>query len=463
MLKHKLFSRSRWRLALWYTGVMGLIMGVCGLAVYEMIATNHWKALDRELDSLAGTLHDSVEPMLKQPGRLEASVQQILPGLRLTDSSCSELSGAKRSYIHLLGTLNQEGYYVRFLDRKGRLVGTVGCQPPGLPFRVETGFRQPLQDREGHRYHQISILLKINHNLPWGYIQVGRSLKQLEEYLEKLRLFSLLGLPIGLLLISGASWWLAGLAMQPVYQSYQQIQQFTADAAHELRTPLATIRATVESALEIDDLSKLEARNMLQIIERQNGRLAQLVQELLLLSRMDLQRVLLEPQPCCLNDLIGDLLEGFSALALAADILLSAEFLVPDSVYVLGDEEQLYRLVANLVINAIQYTPRGGKVILHLDRNNHHALIQVQDTGPGIAPQEQARIFERFYRVSSDRSRKTGGSGLGLAIAMAIVQAHHGSLQVQSELGQGSTFTIRLPLERIPPLSGCSSQHVIPE
>ncbi|HEY9710325.1 MAG TPA: hypothetical protein V6D48_19115, partial [Oculatellaceae cyanobacterium] len=213
MLHNKLFSRSRWRLALWYTGVMGFILSVCGLAVYEMTAHDRWKALDRELESVAGTLHDSIEPTLKQPGHLEVSVQQILPGLCLTGTDCSELSGASRRYIHLLGTPNQEGYYVRFLDRSGRIVATVGRQPLGLPLAIEIKLGEPLQDREGNRYHHISIPLKTNRNLPWGYMQVGRSLKDLEEHLAKLRLFSLLGLPMGLLLVSGASWWLAGLAM----------------------------------------------------------------------------------------------------------------------------------------------------------------------------------------------------------------------------------------------------------
>jgi signal transduction histidine kinase len=113
---------------------------------------------------------------------------------------------------------------------------------------------------------------------------------------------------------------------------------------------------------------------------------------------------------------------------------------------VIGEEEQLYRLVSNLIVNALQYTPSDGQVTVVLDCSDHHALIHIQDMGIGISRQEQMRIFERFYRVNSDRSRASGGSGLGLAIAQAIVQAHQGSIQVQSELGKGSTFTIRLPL-----------------
>jgi signal transduction histidine kinase len=126
--------------------------------------------------------------------------------------------------------------------------------------------------------------------------------------------------------------------------------------------------------------------------------------------------------------------------------MLKADIRVHQPVYVIGDEEQLYRLLANLITNAIQHTSATGTVTVSLDRDDHQVVIQVQDTGVGIAPDEQPRIFDRFYRVQSDRSRATGGSGLGLAIAKAIVQFHQGNLQVLSELGKGSIFTVHLPL-----------------
>jgi two-component system, OmpR family, Ni(II)-sensor and/or redox sensor kinase NrsS len=111
----------------------------------------------------------------------------------------------------------------------------------------------------------------------------------------------------------------------------------------------------------------------------------------------------------------------------------------------LGNESQLYRLVSNLIANAIHYTPKGGQVLISLTMGDRHALIAVQDTGIGIAPTEQTQIFDRFYRVDSDRSRKTGGTGLGLAISQAIAHLHQGNIAVKSELGTGSTFTIYLP------------------
>jgi len=154
----------------------------------------------------------------------------------------------------------------------------------------------------------------------------------------------------------------------------------------------------------------------------------------------------------CLNDLISDVEEEFAALAMptadlayAADVTRNTEVRVPKPLDVIGDEEQLYRLVSKLVVNAIQYTPAGGQVNVILARSSYHALIQIQDTGVGIAAKEQIQIFERFYRVNSDRSRHTGGFGLGMSIAAVSAQAHAGSIQVQSELGKGSTFTIRLP------------------
>jgi len=448
MDKRKLFNLTRWRLAGWYTGVMGVILSLCGIAFYQMMAQAHWQALHQELESIAGTLHDGLEPVLKQPGRLEPRAEQLLPGLCLAAAkNCSwqpETAGR-----HVLGTVQQESYYVRFLDRSGRIVATVGQQPDGLPFQPASEW-QTLQDRQGDRYHQISLLLKTANYSPWGFMQVGRSLQEFDNHLANTRFILLLGLPATMLLVGAASWWLAGLSMRPVYQSYEQIQQFSADVAHELRTPLAATRAAVETALEAD-LSQLEARNTLQAVERQNSRLSQLVQDLLLLSRMDLPGSVCKPQPCGLNALIADLVDEFAALASAAGILLTADIHGQQPLSVMGDAEQLYRLLANLVTNAIQYTPKGGNVSLLLTRDESHAVIQVQDSGIGIPLEAQSQIFDRFYRVNRDRSRHSGGSGLGLAIAQAIAQSHYGSIQVKSPSDPqastpGSTFTVLLPL-----------------
>ena len=440
MHQNKLFNRTRAQLAGCYAGVMGLILSLSGLTTHQMLAVTHWHAVEQELESISGTLHDTLEPKLKQPDQIEPAVEQALPGLCLAGTDCSN-DTQKR---HILGIVQEGNYYVRFFTQSGQVLAFLGGQPDVPPPETKEG-GDTLQDQSGTRYHQTTLLLKTATGSAWGYMQIGRSLKEYDDHLSTLRLLLAVGLPLSMLLVASASWWLAGLAMRPVYQSYQQMQQFTADAAHELRTPIAAIRATVESVQDVDDLSTEEMQETLGVVDRQNNRLAHLVQDLLLLSRME-QRTLVEKrQPCCLNDLIQDLVESLSVLKIAAPIKLTTQCRVKEPLYVMGDENQLSRLFSNLIVNALQYTPPSGVVTVILERDESHALIQVQDTGIGIASADQSCIFDRFYRVNSDRSRQTGGTGLGLAIAKAIAESHRGSIQVESELSRGSTFTVRLP------------------
>jgi two-component Ni(II)/redox sensor kinase NrsS len=274
-------------------------------------------------------------------------------------------------------------------------------------------------------------------------LQIGRTLETFDAETKRIQWILLIGLPIALLLVGFSSWWLSGLAMQPIYQSYQQQQQFTANAAHELRSPLASLLATVEAILRLSPSNQHNVPVMLQTVERQGRRLSHLIADLLFLTSLEQNSSPKPFQPCCLNDLISDLTEEFLELATIADIHLTHQIPTHD-VYVLGNGSQLYRLVSNLIANALQYTPNGGQVVVSLTTRDRMALITVKDTGIGIAPKEQTRIFDRFYRVDSDRSRKTGGTGLGLAIAQAIAIKHQTRIKVESQVGQGSVFTVEL-------------------
>ncbi|MEG3863361.1 two-component system sensor histidine kinase RppB [Microcoleus sp. herbarium12] len=443
MNQNKLFNRTRSQLAISYAAVMGLILSLLGFGVYKAIAHAHWIAIDRELESVAGTLHDSLEIKLQQPGRLEPIVNELLPNLRVIG-----VNGVKEQLAdrHILSAISQSYYYIRLFDYSGKLIATAGAYPETLPPKFNSQHWQTIADSKGNIYHQISVSLHTNTLEDWGYFQVGRSLQDFNSYLSTVRLILKLGLPTALILVAFSSWWLAGLAMKPIYASYRQIQQFTADAAHELRTPLAASQATVESALLMPQLDEKEAREILQTVDRQNRRLTQLVTDLLLLARMDSQAKSEIPQLCCLNDLVSDLVEELAAMAIASEVALTSEIRVQQPLNIVGDGDRLYRLVTNLIVNAIQYTPAVGKVTVILDCTHQEAIIQVEDTGIGIAAADLGRIFDRFYRVNKSRSRHTGGSGLGLAIARAIARAHRGSLSARSELGSGSTFLLRLPL-----------------
>ncbi|MEQ9671990.1 two-component system sensor histidine kinase RppB [Coleofasciculus sp. G2-EDA-02] len=461
MNQNQLFRSTRWRLAGWYAGVMGLILGVSGFGVYEAIAHAHRVSANQELKSVAGMLHDSLEPTLRQPGRLETAAKRRLPNLCLmrdrtvdnqTQSTLGEFCTAERhtSPAHRLSAIHQGDYFIRFFDKSGQLIAQSGSPPQQLSTELipENATEQSLltlKDTSGLRYRHLVLALDTPTNELWGYLQVGRSLADFDDYLASVRIMMLLGLPLAMLLVGVAAWWLAELAMRPIYQSYQQIQQFTADAAHELRTPLAAIRATVESVLRLACISEAESRETLQVIERQNYRLSQLVSDLLLLSRLDRKIQHNQWHLCCIQDLLNDIEEELAALAMTQQIKLTTDIQVDQPIQVLGDEEQLYRLIFNIVVNALHYTPAGGQVKVSLDCRDQWVLIHIQDTGIGIAPEHQKHIFDRFYRINSDRARVSGGSGLGLSIARAIAQAHQGTIQVHSESGKGSQFTIRLP------------------
>lgn len=454
MNSQQLFRRSRLRLAAWYALVMGGILSLLGLGMAHVLVQANWVALEREIESIAGTLHDSLEPMLPASQDPTGVLQQILPDLCVVGQPCE--TNASLIQRHTIGISDRTTYYIRLFDNRGNLLAYSPNQPDPLFTQFNPQTWQTLQTQDGRRYHQFTTILHgaVHTHAPdeathdhssWGHLQVGRTLAAFDADLKRIRWILIGGVPLALGLIAISSWWLSGRAMQPIYQSYRQQQQFTANAAHELRSPLASLLATVEATLRLPPTQSEQVPPLLKTVERQGHRLSQLVTDLLLLTSLEQDTTAKPPQLCCLNDIVADLTEEFAELAAATDIHLNSQ--VPDTeIHVMGQESQLYRLVSNLMANAIQYTPSGGAVGVRLAIHDRAATITVKDTGIGIPPDEQSRVFERFYRVSSDRSRKTGGMGLGLAIAQAIVQRHRGQLSLDSEIGQGSVFTVFLPV-----------------
>ena len=446
MKNSQLFRHSRLRLAVWYTLVMGVILSLSGLGIYRSLIQSNWKAMEREIESIAGTLHDSLEPMLPPSENPTMLLKRIVPELCLVGQPCN--SHPSLIERHTTGISDRNTYYLRLFNHQGKLLA---FSPNQLDNLSKTLNPEPWQTIKSNdiRYHQFTIILHSSHthdlavNSSWGYLQLGRTLQPFDAEIKRIQIILMLGFPLVLSLVVVSSWFLSGLAMQPIYQSYQQQQQFTANAAHELRSPLASLLATIEAILRIPPSQPQELTKMLHTLETQGRRLSKLVTDLLLLTSLEAKSSSKAFQSCCLNDLVSDLIEEFSELATLANIDLIEE--IPDEeIYVLGDESQLYRLVSNLIANAIQYTPNKGQIIVSLTIKDTMTLIYIKDTGIGISQEEQKRIFERFYRVDSDRNRKTGGTGLGLAIAQAIAHHHQGYITVKSQLDQGSLFTIYL-------------------
>jgi signal transduction histidine kinase len=437
--QNRLFNHTRLQLTGFYAIAIGLITLISGCALHLVMIRAFERTVNRELDTLAGTVHDTLEAVLQQPEIVNPIALNLLPGLCVR-GECSPIKPDSK----IAELTQKQGYCLRLLDLKGREIATLGAKKHKFSNLNAMMHWETTTDDRGERYHIHTLPLKSSDNRDWGYLQVAQSFHRLDEYINSLHLILIFGVPLAMLLIGGASWWLSGLAMQPIYQSYQQIQQFTADAAHELRTPLAVTRIAVESALDVSIIAP-ETRNNLEIAQRQVRHLSSLAEDLLWLSRLEAKQLPWQFQPCCLNDLVSDLEEELAPLAIERAIDLHLEILVDRSIYVMGDSDRLYRAIANLIHNAIEYTPAGGVVTIRLESSERNAIITIQDNGIGIAEADLPHIFDRFYRVQADRSRNTGGTGLGLAIVQAIVQAHHGSIQVDSQPNIGSKFIVSLP------------------
>ena len=219
-------------------------------------------------------------------------------------------------------------------------------------------------------------------------------------------------------------------------------RQFTADASHELRNPLAIIRTNVDVALADPHADPDELRHTITVVKRASDRMARLVDDLLALARR--QEPTLEHEPVDLGLAVTEASDDFVVPAAARNIVLDRA--IAPGVAVTGDRDALKRAVANLLDNAVRLAPAGSRIRLATDSEGDRAWIAVADEGPGISPEDQPHVFDRFWRADKARSRADGGTGLGLAIVRQIAQSHGGSIRLQSKVGVGSSFVIWLPV-----------------
>jgi len=219
-------------------------------------------------------------------------------------------------------------------------------------------------------------------------------------------------------------------------------RQFTADASHELRNPLAIIRTNVDVALADPHADPDDLRHTITVVKRASDRMARLVDDLLALARR--QEPTLEHEPVDLGVAVTEASDDFVVPAAARNIVLDRA--IAPGVVVTGDRDALKRAVANLLDNAVRLAPAGSRIRLATGSEGDRAWIAVADEGPGIAPEDQPHVFDRFWRADKARSRADGGTGLGLAIVRQIAQSHGGSIRLQSKVGVGSSFVIWLPV-----------------
>jgi len=219
-------------------------------------------------------------------------------------------------------------------------------------------------------------------------------------------------------------------------------RQFVADASHELRNPLAIIRTNVDVALADPRADPEDLRHTITVVKRASDRMARLVDDLLALARR--QEPILEHEPVDLGAAVAEASDDFVVPAAARNIVLDRA--IAPGVVVTGDRDALKRAVANLLENAVRLAPQGSRIRLATGSEGDQAWIAVADEGPGIAPEDQPHVFDRFWRADKGRSRADGGTGLGLAIVRQIAEGHGGQVRLRSKVGVGSSFVIWLPV-----------------
>ncbi|MEL6441631.1 MAG: HAMP domain-containing sensor histidine kinase [Cyanobacteria bacterium J06621_8] len=425
-----MYHRLRSRLLLSYVMVMAAILAIFGSGVYVQFSQNLKRQLDKRLLTLAQFAAQSL-PDVRENGQRHLDSQKTIAAWR--------------------DIFNRDQQSLEWFDEQGNLIGRKGLIELGnVP--PETGTRNISQEKTGAiaRTHTLSAILS-QPNQPGttiGFVRASQSTAELEGALEELLQILLIGSMLTLVLIALGGFWLTQKAIEPIEASFLQLKQFTADASHELRSPLTAIKASIDimrnhpERVHPKDVKKLEA------VAGATLQMNEMLGDLLFLARADADADLPVQQrqltPILLNQILQNCFVLLEPLANDKKIVFQHKF--RDELHVLGDMPQLSRLFSNLLENALQYTPEEGRVSLDLYRQNRFAVISVRDTGIGIAPEQLSKVFDRFWRANKARSRREGGTGLGLAISEAIAKRHGGKISVTSELNIGTCFLVRIPL-----------------
>jgi OmpR-family two-component system manganese-sensing sensor histidine kinase len=456
-----MFQTTRRRLALWYTTVTAVVLLLFASGVYLYVRTTLVERVDDTLNHVVEIVQRSlvIEPGGAIGDRVLTAVGVLEPPLQVN---------VEASFRDNAPTTEDDHIDLEWFSPTGELLWSTLSAPLALPVKVtpqgETVHVSPEQvvrqiTERIVAGNQVLGYLRVSH--PW--FEVTKPSRQLLQDLS-------LGISLMLAAVAMIGWLLSGIAIAPVRESYQQLKQFTADASHELRNPIAVIQTNVQVALAEPEPDAARQQQQLQVIERLTRRLGKLVDDLLFLARQEGGLVPLKPAPVDLAMLLADVIEEQEAMADSKAITLTcqacetalmalvdtpppgAQSSPPPNWTVLGDADQLTRLFTNLISNSLQYTPKHGKIGVHLDEgrlNNQPAIaITVKDNGLGIPPEALPYIFDRFYRVDPARQRSAStGSGLGLAIAKVIVDNHGGEIHLKSVPQAGTEVTVLLPLK----------------
>jgi OmpR-family two-component system manganese-sensing sensor histidine kinase len=465
-----MFQATRRRLAIWYTAVTAVLLLLFASGVYLYVRNTLVERIDDTLNHVVEIIERSLV--------IERANNELEP-FRIN---------VEASFRNNAETVEDDHIDLEWFSPTGELIWSTFSEPLNIPIHSDrTGetvriikperWENPESPNSPLLLRQVTQRVEIGRQV-LGYLRVSHPWFEVTKPSRQLIFDLALGTGLMVVSVAASGWFLSGKAMQPVGESYQRLKQFTADASHELRSPITLIQTNVQVALSDLELTQTQAslaqnyRQQLKVVERLTQRLGRLVNDLLFLARQDGGMSKDDFTACPVDALLIEVVEEQQLLATEKTIKLNLHLVDPSASEISpellenwftlwGNWDQLARLFTNLISNALQYTPAGGEVnveLARIDKIRYNSLpclqIRVSDTGVGIPTEALPRLFDRFYRVDPARTHKTGhrttdsatGSGLGLAIAQAIVEHHHGQIQVESTLNQGTTFIVTLPV-----------------
>ncbi|MFS8119161.1 MAG: sensor histidine kinase [Microcoleus sp.] len=442
-----MFQATRRRLAIWYTAVTAVLLLVFATGFYFYVRNTL-------IDRIDDTLNHVVEVVERT-----LVIEPLILGTAQTKSQVN----IQASFRDSSDAVEDDHIDLEWFSPTGELLWSTLSEPLNIPINAKrTGetvwvINNKLQSDQNNSLRQVTQRVEIGRQV-LGYLRVSHPWFEVTKPIHQLTLDLILGTGLTLICVAAIGWLLSGLAMKPVRESYGRLKQFTADASHELRNPIATIQTNVQVALAEPDIEP-QQHQQLQVIERLTRRLGRLVDDLLFLARQDSGIVQQQWVDVPLDALLIEVIEEQLAIATTQNLSLALEIVdrpnTEDNFTVLGDWDQLARLFTNLVSNCVQYTPSGGKIQVELQLAakskrtspmlNPPLQVKITDTGIGISPEALPHIFDRFYRADPARThRSSAGSGLGLAIAKAIVENHRGQIHIDSQLSEGTAVTVTL-------------------
>jgi two-component system, OmpR family, manganese sensing sensor histidine kinase len=447
-----MFQTTRRRLAIWYTTVTAIVLLVFASGMYLYVRSTLIERIDDTLNHVVEVVSRSIS-IDKIDFPSAPSQFQINVAASFQDDS---------------DRLDDDRIDLELFNLSGKLLWSTLKEPLDLPVWLNL-------DGETVRLNNSRILRQITapvnrQNTLVGFLRVSHPWFEVTKPTELLVVDLTIGTLLVLASVATIGWFLSGIAIEPVKASYQQLKQFTADASHELRNPIATIQTNVQVALSEEPLLP-QQRQQLQTIERLTRRLGRLVDDLLFLARQDSRIVTADLGVVPLDALLMETIEEQQLAAATRGIHLTLEIVDPippvgksardrsDEVFsVKGDWDRLVRLFSNLLTNAIQYTPsqsdpittKPAQINVELQQiirqNTSYLQVKVIDTGIGIPAEALPHLFDRFYRVDPARTATaldvSSGSGLGLAIVRSIVTSHQGELSIESQLKVGTTVVV---------------------